>query len=286
MTRIVVCGDSHAFGWGVDDGKRLTDYVSSSLSKRLSQPIEVLNLAQPGASFPDYVLCAENTSALGAIALVVVVYAGNDFGETVARGAPRKESSLRPNAPLRGRDFLRTLYLWHLPARAFAYFSKPSEFLIGEAGCQARIPWADWGPYWQALFQSCVLHDDQTLESAKLAAAKAVERAVTSAGCPVLIALLPSRLMTHQTDAVEQANRVGGAVGADAASAASSEAALTRNFLEVSAQRTRYVIDLTSTVADTPNAYFPIDWHLSEGGHKAVGEALAAKVSTVMERKE
>src|SRR5262245_8660283 len=76
--RIVVCGDSHAFGWGVDDGKRLTDYISSSLSKKLSQPIEVLNLAQPGASFHDYVLCAENSSALGAIALVVVVYARSE----------------------------------------------------------------------------------------------------------------------------------------------------------------------------------------------------------------
>jgi hypothetical protein len=285
VTRIVVCGDSHAFGWGVDDGKRLTDYISSSLSKKLSQPIEVLNLAQPGASFPDYVLCAENASALGADALVVVVYAGNDFGETVARGVPRKESSLKPNAPLRGREFLRTFYLWHLPVKAFAYFSKPSEFLEGEAGCQARIPWADWGPFWQALFQSCVLHDDQTLESAKSAAAKAVERAVTSAGCPVLIALLPSRLMTHQTDAVEEANRVGRAAGVDGASAASLEAALTRNFLEVSSQRTRYVMDLTSTVADTPNAYFPIDWHLSEGGHEVVGEALAAKVATVLEGK-
>src|SRR5262245_16648948 len=285
VTRIVVCGDSHAFGWGVDDGKRLTDHLSRKLAGTLSRPIEVLNLAQPGASFPDYVLCAENTSALGATALVVVVYAGNDFGETVARGAPRKESSLRPSAPLRGREFLRTFYLWHLPTRAFAYFSKPSEFLIGEVGCQARIPWADWGPFWQALFQACVLRDNQTLESAKSAAAKAVERTVTSAGCPVLIALLPSRLMTHQTDAVEQATRVGSAAGIDAASAARLEAALTRNFLEVSAQRTRYVMDLTSTVADMPNAYFPIDWHLSEEGHKVVGEALAAKVATVLEEK-
>jgi hypothetical protein len=283
--RIVVCGDSHAFGWGVDDGKRLTDYLSDSLSKKLSRPIEVLNLAQPGASFPDYVLCAENTSALGANALIMVVYAGNDFGETVARGAPRKESSLRPNAPLRGRDFLRTFYLWHLPARAFAHFSKPSDFLEGEAGCQARIPWADWGPFWQALFQSCVLHDNQTLESAKSAAAKAVERAVTSAGCPVLIALLPSRLMTYQTDAAEQANRVGGNFGVNASRAASLEAELTRDILEVSRQKTHYVIDLSSAVTDAPDAYFPIDWHLSERGHEVVGESLAAKVAAVLEKK-
>jgi hypothetical protein len=284
-TRIVVCGDSHAFGWGVDDGKRLSDYLSGGLSKKLSQPIEVLNLAQPGASFPDYVLCAENTSALGANALIMVVYAGNDFGETVARGVPRKESWLKPDAPLRGREFLRTFYLWHLPVKAFSYFNKPSEFLEGEAGCQARVPWADWGPFWQALFQSCVLHDNQILESSKSAAAKAIDRVVTSAGCPVLIALLPSRLMTHQTDAVEQANRVGGGLGVNASTAASLEAELTRNILEVSRQRTRYVIDLTSTVTDAPNAYFPIDWHLSERGHEVVGETLAAKVAAVLEKK-
>jgi len=285
VTRIVVCGDSHAFGWGVDDGKRLTDYMSAGLAKKLSRPVEVLNLAQPSSSFPDYQVCAENASALGANALVVVVYAGNDFGETVARGAPRKWSSLRPDAPLRGRDFLRTFYLWHLPVKAFAYFSKPSEFLTGEGGCQTSVPWADLGPFWQALFQACVLHDNQTLGSAKSAAAKAVERVMTSAGCPVLIALLPSRLMTHQTDAVEQANRVGSAVSVDAASAASLEAELSRNFLEISRQRTRYVIDLTPTVADAPNAYFPIDWHLGERGHEVVGEALAAKVAAVLGEK-
>ncbi|MGH9839806.1 MAG: hypothetical protein ACREEM_13575 [Blastocatellia bacterium] len=285
VTRIVVCGDSHTFGWGVNDGKRLTDYLSADLATKLSRPIEVLNLAQPSSSFPDYQVCAENASALGATALIVVVYAGNDFGETVARGVPRKGSSLRPNAPLRGRDFLRTFYLWHLPVKAFAYFSKPSEFLTGEGGCQARVALADWGPFWQALFQACVLRDHQTLETSKAAAAKAVERVVTSAGCPVLVALLPSRLMTHQTDAVEQANRVGSAFSVDAASAASLEAELSRNFLEISRQRTPYVIDLTPTVADAPDAYFPIDWHLSERGHEVVGEALAAKVAAVLEEK-
>jgi hypothetical protein len=288
VTRIVVCGDSHAFGWGVDDGRRLTDHLQRELASKLSRTVEILNLAQPGASFPDYELCAENASALGASALVVVVYAGNDFGETVARGTPRKESSLRPNAPLRGKEFLRTLYLWQLPVRAFEYFNKPSEFLEGEAGCRTRVAWADWGPFWQALFQSCVLRDNQMLERARASAARSLERVVTKAGCPVLIALLPSRLMTQQSnsaDAVEQANRVGGGFGVDAANAASLEAKLTRDFLEISAQRTRYVIDLTSTVADAPNAYFPIDWHLSEGGHEAAGEALAAKVVAALEEK-
>jgi hypothetical protein len=121
---------------------------------------------------------------------------------------------------------------------------------------------------------------------AKAAAAKSLEQVVTRAKCPVLIALLPSRLMTHQTDAadaVKQANRVGGGFGVGAADAASLEAELTRNFLELSARKTRYVIDLTSTVADTPNAYFSIDWHLSVEGHKAVGEALAAKVVAALE---
>jgi hypothetical protein len=260
----------------------LTDHLSRNLSTTFTRPIEVLNLAQPGASFPDYVLCAEQASALGADALLVVVYAGNDFGETIARGVPRKESVLRPDASLRGRDYLRTFYLWHLPARAYAYFSKPSEFLIGEGGCHARIPWADWGPYWQALFQACILRDNQTLESARSAATKAIDRVVTSAGCPVLIALLPSQLMLPQADAVEQANRVGSAISVDAASAASLEAGLSRDFLENSRQRTRYVIDLTSILAGAQNPYFPLDWHLDERGHEVAGQELAAKVTAVL----
>ena len=286
-TRIVVCGDSHAFGWGVDDGKRLSDHVSSGLSARLSRPVEVLNLAQPGASFPDYQVCAENASALGADALAVVVYAGNDFGEAVASsGAPNKESALRPNAPLRGRDFLRTFYLWHLPVRAFAYFSKHSEFPIGGRGCKTQVSWAEVGPFSQAVFQACILRDHQNLETDRSAAARAIERVITSAGCPVLIALLPSRLMTHQADAVEQVNQVGSAVSVDAANATSLEAELSRDLLEISRQKTRYVIDLTSTVADAPNAYFPIDWHLSEQGHEMIGEAITAKITEMLEEKQ
>ena len=145
--------------------------------------------------------------------------------------------------------------------------------------------WVDWGPFWQAVSQPCLIRDNQARETAEAAAAKFVERIVSSAGCPVVIALLPSRLMTHEADAVEQVNRVGGAVGVDAARAASLEAELTRNFLDLSAQRTCHVIDLTTTVAGIPNTYFPIDWHLSERGHEVIGKALVAKVAAVLERR-
>src|SRR5215510_379159 len=50
VARIVVCGDSHAFGWGVSDGERLTDHLLRGLAAKFSRPVEVLNLAQPGAS--------------------------------------------------------------------------------------------------------------------------------------------------------------------------------------------------------------------------------------------
>jgi hypothetical protein len=91
--------------------------------------------------------------------------------------------------------------------------------------------------------------------------------------------------MTRQADAVEQVNRVGGAVSVDAASATSLEAELSHDFLGISRQKTRHVIDFTSTVADAPDAYFPLDWHLSERGHKVVGQALAAKAAAVLAEK-
>ena len=57
---------------------------------------------------------------------------------------------------------------------------------------------------------------------------------------------------------------------------------LSRNSLEVSRQKTSYVIDLTSDVADAPDADFPIDWRLSERGRVVVDQAVAAKVAVML----
>jgi len=57
---------------------------------------------------------------------------------------------------------------------------------------------------------------------------------------------------------------------------------LSRNSLEVSRQKTSYVIDLTSDVADAPDADFPIDWRLSERGRVVVDQAVGAKVAVML----
>lgn len=74
VTRIVLLGDSFAWGWGVDDGKTFADV----LEQRLGSAVEVLNLGVPGYSTDQELLWLEREGLLWEPDLVILCLLLND----------------------------------------------------------------------------------------------------------------------------------------------------------------------------------------------------------------
>ena len=72
---IVVLGDSHAMGWGVNDD----DTFSSILENKINRP--VYNLAVSGYGTPRELIRLEKSNLINKVNTVIIQYCYNDYGE-------------------------------------------------------------------------------------------------------------------------------------------------------------------------------------------------------------
>ena len=72
---IVVLGDSHAMGWGVND----QDTFSAILEKKINRP--VYNLAVAGYGTPRELIRLENSNLIDEVDTIIIQYCYNDYGE-------------------------------------------------------------------------------------------------------------------------------------------------------------------------------------------------------------
>ncbi len=80
--RILVMGDSHAWGWGVEQDNLFSHYLETLLNARLNKKIEVVNIASPGWSPAQYLIAWELLNKdYDPEILILLLYEGNDLGE-------------------------------------------------------------------------------------------------------------------------------------------------------------------------------------------------------------
>jgi lysophospholipase L1-like esterase len=76
--RLLVLGDSYAFGWGVDDTAVFPEQLEAPLTHRLGRPVEAINLAVPGYNTVQEHQLLLETGDRYAPDVVLVAYAMND----------------------------------------------------------------------------------------------------------------------------------------------------------------------------------------------------------------
>ncbi len=278
VIRVVLLGDSHAYGVGVDDDDRVSERLQRLLAGSLRRKVEVLNVAQPGTTWTDYLAAAQGAVSWQPDLLVVLTYTGNDLGELAM-------PTLKPpagGARSRGGWLLvqlRRLHLWHLLRRGF---SRPPArvYQLGKPPCATTLGAAEVGPFAQAALEACVMSRLARPEDLELRTEQLTQRLgglARSRGIPLLIAALPPKLLVEPAAPHPDFDRAAAALGVRGEQArallARAHAASCRPVAGA------FVVDLLGPLRHQPGPfYFPRDWHLDAAGHRLVAAVLAREI--------
>ena len=118
VTRVLVVGDSIAFGWGVAEHECFPRVVETLLRDRLDKPIEVVNASMPGWGFPHYWRFLSGNYASLEPDIVLVTLINNDVTDLYQ--TTRRDLAVEEKASWRPPDWLASFYISHLFARASA----------------------------------------------------------------------------------------------------------------------------------------------------------------------
>jgi lysophospholipase L1-like esterase len=123
--RILVVGDSFAFGWGVEDDETFSAVLARALAR--DAPVEVINAGVPGYSTDQYWLFLRERGFALAPDLVLLVECGNDLDELAsnrieldAERLPVRVTSLARTITARGRMSFDNEKLLPIPTFRFA----------------------------------------------------------------------------------------------------------------------------------------------------------------------
>lgn len=263
-SRLLVLGDSNAWGSGVNDADRLGDLVGLAF-EREGLPTAVWTLAWPAATFREYRAQYERGRALAPDFVLIVSTLGNDFVEGLE--APAFPRSYRPVREWAGlREPFRQLHLYHLGAAAGASMRRMA------AGTPERSP-----AYYQAAKQATLLRDEWARSESVRSAAEhvlALAAELEGDGRKALLVAIPSRVRAGCAgpDLAAEVPELRG----DRTWAVELEGSLLDDLRAAIAPRLPVVDANDALHGACASSYFPIDWHLSPEGHRRVAEWLLA----------
>jgi lysophospholipase L1-like esterase len=279
LVRVVMIGDSHAYGVGVDDEDRVSERLRLALQGSLRRKVEVLNVAQPGTTWTDYLAAARAAAAWRPDLLIVLTYTGNDVGELAMPTLKKTAGQARRRGGwLLGN--LRRFHLWHLIRRGFA--RRPAQvFELGKPPCQATLNAEDVGAFAQAALEACVMSrlarpEDLELRTRQLSAE--LSRVARSQRSPLIIAALPPRVLVEPASPHGNFDTAATTLGLRTAEArallARAHAASCRPV------EGAIVVDLLGPLRDSHagSLYFERDWHLNREGHRVAAAVLAQDI--------
>jgi lysophospholipase L1-like esterase len=278
--RIVLLGDSHAFGVGVDDEDRISERLQRALQGVIRRKVEVLNASQPGTTWTDYVAAARTAVSWRPDLLLVLTYTGNDLGELAVPTfeQPADRPPARAGWPLRQ---LRRLRIWHLLRRGFRR-PRPELFTVGKPPCAATLDSERVGPFAQGVLQACVMsrvaRAEDLAERARQLGAE-LDGLARSHRIPLVIAVLPPKVLVEPAAARRDFDRAAAAFGIQGEQAL----ALLQRAHGSSCRPVggAMIVDLLGPLRQSHSGalYFARDWHLNGEGHRIVAAVLAEEYS-------
>jgi lysophospholipase L1-like esterase len=276
--RIIVVGDSFAFGWGVEDTEAFASVLERGLARE--RPVQVINAGVPGYSTDQYWLFLHGRGFALAPDLVLIAECGNDVPELASNRIELDEARL----PVRVSSLTRTI-----TASGKMDFVNESLRSIPTF----RFPGDGWLIDHSHLY-NLVRFQSMRLWAAALEGRAQQKRAVGELPAPE--APIPSLSPAEIERGLAGSEAFRLAYRAYLIAAIEREArergiALRKLLAEGVSEPVRAACDparcLDQTALftySTPGMYFSIDRHWTAAGHRAVGEALAAWLAPVLAR--
>ncbi len=283
--RLVVLGDSNAWGSGVDDTERFGNLLADGLTSQ-GLPTAVWTLAWPGTTFRDFQLQFNRARNLAPDLVIIVGTAGNDVAETMYPPSTPRGWSPRPELGLLGS--LRTLHVYHLLALAsHRHESSEVRGSFGHGPCSISRQDPSGIAYTQALQQVCDLADVTRAEHAVTATLRDVQALATqigNSGARYLFLEVPSRLRTPCADD-DFTTAMLRARSLDLSESTRIETRFTDELASQVGASNR--LDLLPLLASTcSTSYFPKDWHLSSQGHRVLASTLLPIVEQLAQNRQ
>jgi hypothetical protein len=278
--RVVLMGDSHAFGVGVDDEDRVSERLQRVLQGSLRRNVEVLNAAQPGTTWTDYLAAAQTAVDWQPDLLIVLTYTGNDLGELAlptfkqpVGGSPSRDGWLLGN--------LRRFHIWHLLRRGFSRQPPRRLFRIGKPPCEATLHTEEVGPFAQGVLEACVMSRmarPEELEQRVEQLGQGVSRIARSHRIPLIIAALPPKILVEAAASHSDFDGAAARVGIRSGQALALLERAHRAFCRPVGGA--IVIDLFGPLRNSQagSLYFAHDWHINGEGHRIVAAVLAHEI--------
>jgi lysophospholipase L1-like esterase len=276
--RILVVGDSFAFGWGVEDDQTFAAVLARGLAR--DHRVEVINAGVPGYSTDQYWLFLRERGFALAPDLVLLVECGNDVEELAsnrieldADRLPVRVSSLTRTITARGKMSFDNKTLVSIPTFRFpgdGWLIDHSHFYNLLRFQTMRL----WITAVQGRAQEQRARGDLPPADAPIASLSPAEIERGLAGSADFRLAYHAYLLA----AIER-------------EASARGIALRRLLVEGNPEPIRatcdpaHCLDQTALFTrDEKEMYFPIDRHWTAAGHRIVGEALAAWLGPALEQ--
>ncbi len=252
--RVLVVGDSHVDGI-CNNQENLCAIAESVLeAAHPGASVEVLNAARGGHSLWNYLGVVEKHLSLSPDVVVVTVFGGNDFTDTLLLAHAfegTKTRGLTPESRARREEAL-----------------EESRYVLGQG----------YGTL--LFFKDRPAELEFSLDTTRRILMQ-IALTCSDAGAELLVMYLPSPLSLPFEETPQSAVRVGAILGFDEEDLALSST-LAARFLSTTAELGITTSDLTLILGDCADrCFWETDLHLSVHGHRRVGRHLASRLQSL-----